>query len=143
MAKATTHVITINPHDCPTCGVSYGLTSEYEKRRRADGKSWLCPNGHWVTYMKSDLDREREARKAAEREAAAMAAEARCARRQWKEEQDRHQSTRRSLAATKGVVTRVKRRVGKGVCPCCNRTFQNLARHMESKHPDYSDGGTE
>lgn len=22
-------------------------------------------------------------------------------------------------------------------CPCCNRTFQNLQRHMTSKHPDY------
>jgi hypothetical protein len=26
------------------------------------------------------------------------------------------------------------------VCPCCNRTFQALARHMNSKHPTYADG---
>jgi hypothetical protein len=24
-----------------------------------------------------------------------------------------------------------------GVCPCCNRTFQQLARHMKAKHPGY------
>ena len=23
-----------------------------------------------------------------------------------------------------------------GTCPCCNRTFTNLARHMASKHKD-------
>lgn len=142
-ANSRTHVVTINPHDCPSCGVTYGLSEEYEARRRKDGRSWKCPNGHFVGYTKSDLDREREAREAAEREAAAAAAEARAARRQLKDERTRHESTRRSLSATKGVVTRVKRRVGKGVCPCCNRTFRDLARHMESKHPEYSDGGTE
>jgi hypothetical protein len=29
--------------------------------------------------------------------------------------------------------------VANGVCPCCNRTFQNLARHMAGKHPDYEE----
>jgi hypothetical protein len=24
------------------------------------------------------------------------------------------------------------------VCPCCNRTFENLARHMNSKHRGYA-----
>lgn len=27
-------------------------------------------------------------------------------------------------------------RVGKGVCPCCKRSFTNLRRHMTTKHPD-------
>ena len=44
----------------------------------------------------------------------------------------------RSAAAYKGHLTRVKRRVGNGVCPCCNRTFKNLADHMTTKHPDYA-----
>jgi Asp-tRNA(Asn)/Glu-tRNA(Gln) amidotransferase A subunit family amidase len=32
---------------------------------------------------------------------------------------------------------RIRDRVGAGVCPCCNRTFKQLARHMQAKHPDY------
>ena len=24
-----------------------------------------------------------------------------------------------------------------GVCPCCTRTFPNLAAHMKTKHPDF------
>lgn len=31
----------------------------------------------------------------------------------------------------------IKKRVGNGVCPCCNRTFENLSRHMSCKHPEY------
>jgi hypothetical protein len=31
---------------------------------------------------------------------------------------------------------RIEKRIHAGVCPCCNRTFQNLARHMNTKHPD-------
>lgn len=42
------------------------------------------------------------------------------------------------LSATKGVVTRIKNRVGHGVCPCCNRTFGDLSRHMATKHPTFS-----
>lgn len=45
----------------------------------------------------------------------------------------------RSHAATRGHLTRTKKRGGHGVCPCCNRTFQQLARHMKSKHPDYAE----
>lgn len=44
----------------------------------------------------------------------------------------------RQLRAQKGVVTRIKNRISKGVCPCCNRTFGDLERHMKTKHPDYA-----
>lgn len=26
---------------------------------------------------------------------------------------------------------------GAGMCPCCRRTFKQLAEHMKSKHPDF------
>ena len=45
---------------------------------------------------------------------------------------------RRKAAALRGVVTRTKNRVGNGVCPCCNRTFANLMRHMHDQHPGYT-----
>ena len=53
--------------------------------------------------------------------------------RRWKDEPER------SRSAIKGQLTRAKRRISKGVCPCCNRTFQNLANHISEKHPDYSE----
>lgn len=47
------------------------------------------------------------------------------------------ETERRRHSATKGTVTKLKKRVGKGVCPCCNRHFANVERHMGTKHPDY------
>lgn len=40
--------------------------------------------------------------------------------------------------AAVGQVTKMKNRVGNGVCPCCNRTFGNLARHMMTQHPNFT-----
>lgn len=28
------------------------------------------------------------------------------------------------------------KRIHNGVCPCCNRSFVNLQRHMKTKHPE-------
>lgn len=43
----------------------------------------------------------------------------------------------RQIAARKGQLTRLKNRVGNGVCPCCNRYFANLHRHMDKQHPEW------
>src|SRR5215510_9830604 len=32
---------------------------------------------------------------------------------------------------------KVRARISHGVCPCCNRQFVNMAKHMKSKHPNY------
>lgn len=50
----------------------------------------------------------------------------------------RANSAERSRNALKGVVTRTKNRISKGVCPCCNRQFKDLERHMTGQHPDYT-----
>jgi hypothetical protein len=43
-----------------------------------------------------------------------------------------------SARAYKGQATRLRNRAKAGVCPCCKRTVSQLARHMASKHPDFS-----
>ena len=55
-------------------------------------------------------------------------------------EKNRLKAEERSHSATRGHVTRQKKRAAAGVCPCCNRTFKQLARHMERKHPNYTKG---
>lgn len=42
------------------------------------------------------------------------------------------------MHAARGQVTRLKNRAAAGVCPCCNRTFHQLVRHMAAKHPDFA-----
>jgi hypothetical protein len=49
----------------------------------------------------------------------------------------------RSHAATKGVVTKQKKKLAKvvgGVCPVdgCHRNFKDVRRHIATRHPNYT-----
>lgn len=119
--------------DCSQCGVIYGIGGEYEERRRDDGKSWQCPNGHSQMFTKSAATKEKErADKAEQRLRWAEAREA--AQRRERE------SAERSAAAYKGHLTRLRNRVAAGVCPVqsCRRNFANVKAHVASQHPDWA-----
>jgi hypothetical protein len=45
---------------------------------------------------------------------------------------------RRRANGYKGHATRITKRAKAGVCPCCNRTFKQLAAHMASQHPTFT-----
>lgn len=47
------------------------------------------------------------------------------------------EAAERSASAVRGQMTKLKRRTANGVCPCCTRSFVNLRRHIETKHPDF------
>ena len=117
--------------DCPTCGVIFAITAEYEARRRQDGRGFRCPNDHSMSYGQSEADKERD-------RAANLAR-----RLEWAEGREVHlrdqlQATEYQRRAAKGQLTKAKKRIAAGVCPCCNRTFQNLANHMAGQHPAYT-----
>lgn len=121
---------------CYLCGVLFGIEGGYDERRRKDHKSFFCPNGHSQAYVgPSQAERERDAA-VAERDAARALAERESRRRRNAEITAEHE--RRSAAAHKGWATRIRNRIKNGVCPCCNRSFANVRRHIETKHPDFS-----
>ena len=114
------------------CGISFAVPSWWESGRRETHAEFFCPNGHSLSYRaeseseKIRRDRDRLAQRLAERDD------------EIKRQRELRQGIERQLVATRGVVTRIKNRVSKGVCPCCNRTFENLHRHMNTKHPTYT-----
>jgi len=128
----TTTGVCLEVLDCPSCGVEFAAPSRIIKSRRESGGDIYCPNGHVSTWTDTELKRLR-------RELAAEQQRANRERQMRIDEMNEHEVTQRRLAATKGVVTRTKNRVGCGVCPCCSRSFQNLKRHMQSKHPEYAE----
>lgn len=102
------------------CGVALAVPDNLHSWAQEKSTNRIyCPLGHTFIYTESyevRLERERQ----------------------------RHQATKdllraeeRSHAATRGQLTKTKKRVGNGVCPCCHRTFVQLSRHMKAKHPDY------
>jgi len=116
--------------ECAECSTLFGMTEDMQERRRRDHKTFYCPMGHSNYYgAKSDIEKARDEAKAAKDRAARLSAEL--------------DQTNASLTATRGVVTRQKRklqRVTNGVCPECSRSFQDLKRHMKSKHGETRTG---
>lgn len=127
----TTQRITWYIQDCIRCGTSFGVTGAYDDRRRADKRSFYCPNGHLMSYTESEADRLRKKLAAAEGNLKAQTERTKRARESTEAERRRH-------SATKGQLTKTKKRISGGVCPCCNRSFINLGRHMAGQHPDYT-----
>lgn len=115
---------------CYTCGVRFGIGQDLYKRVVTDAKgSVYCPScGSQTCWSESD-DQKRI--KELERK---LKWEMENTERERKE----RESAQASLVATKGVVTKLRRRAVAGVCPCCNRTFSQLARHMKTKHPEFA-----
>jgi len=102
------------------CGIRLAIPDNlYAYATRHKNKAVFCPLGHEFVF---DNTTEEKLRRALDREAATRA---------------RLDQAEASLSAQKAATTRVRnklKRVEAGVCPHCNRSFQNLARHMESKH---------
>lgn len=118
--------------DCITCGVRYTVPQNMWNKQRREGGFHHCPNGHSQGWGKGDteMDKLRRERDRLKQEAARLEDDARHARFVAE-----HQGRR--AAAFKGQATKLRKRVKAGVCPCCNRTFQNLQQHMKGQHPDW------
>lgn len=113
-----------------TCGVLFAAPRYMLETRREDGESFYCPNGHSLSYDGAIVRLKRDLKDAKDR-----AARERALRDQ----------TEASLRATKGVVTKQRKKLEKvvaGVCPVdgCKRHFRDVRRHIETKHPEYQGG---
>ena len=106
---------------CCTCRMPFAMTGELQRARRDDRKTFYCPNGHAQHYtgaseaerLRKEVERQKQMREAEEA-------------RRLRVKAERDQVTR--------AYNRMRTRVMNGVCPCCNRTFQNLMQHMKTEH---------
>ncbi len=110
---------------CVRCGVAFAAPTDMLDRRRQDHDSFYCPNGHNLSFpQQSDAEKAQ--------------AEAEKYKKLWKQEQAYAADVLNERNAAQKQMTKLKKRVAHGVCPCCNRSFVQLARHMATKHPDYT-----
>lgn len=113
---------------CCSCGVLFGLEDGMRNQRIRDHKTFYCPNGHPQSYT-GDTEKER-LRKENERLQSQLVIE-----RRTHDTAIRGERIKRGKA--EAAKTRIEQRVHAGICPHCNRTFQQLARHMASKHAEH------
>ena len=123
------HVVT----QCGTCAVWHTVPEIVYDCHRREGGFHSCPNGHSRGWSKGTEEIEREnirrERDRLKQDAARLEEEASLARVR----------AEKAEAATK----RLKKRASAGTCPCCSRTFANMAEHMKQKHPEtLTEGGT-
>lgn len=111
------------------CGVQHAVPQslvDLQRRQFQDGvtqQDIYCPLGHaWILSGPSKSERLER-----------LLTRERAQHDQTRADRDRIEARRRAEKAAK---TRLKNRVAKGVCPCCKRSFANLARHMACKHPE-------
>lgn len=104
---------------CGECGVVFGVPDQFDDRRRIDGKTFYCPNGHGRIYTETDSTR-----------LAATQAKLTATN-------DQLSAAIRENELTRTTLLKERTRFAKGVCPCCNRSFENVRRHMGTQHPEY------
>lgn len=112
------------------CGIHLAIPSDLYRQARDNGQSVYCPLGHQFLWTETTLDRERKRAEQLERNLT-------FARQRADAERDLREHTEHKLRAQKGATTKAKKRHAAALCPCCNRSFVQLARHMEAKHPGY------
>lgn len=108
---------------CCNCGVCFGMPSDYQDQLRKTRQSFYCPSGHGQSYSKSSTEIELEKQK-------------------QETERVRNQLTQANSEKfqLEGVIREKKRelkRMHNGVCPCCNRSFENLHEHLKNQHPEH------
>lgn len=124
--SAVDHVVVVLTHtSCASCGITFGIPRDMAQQRRNDHKEFYCPNGHKLWFagkseaekLKGELDYVQQSRD------------------KWARY---YETEKRTSAAYRGQITKMKKRMKAGVCPCCHRTFKQLAAHMKTQHPNFA-----
>ncbi len=122
MFEATVSLVQVT---CGACQIVFAVPQDFYDRRRNDHRNWTCPEGHVRCFSgQSDLEKAKAERDQAKVEAERQriaAVDARC------------EAQGQRLKAER--LEKKLKRVRNGVCPECQRSFQNVRRHMTSKHP--------
>lgn len=121
--------------DCGECGGVYAILEKFRKKKREKGGFWNCPYCLCSWGFSKDRSEVQELRDEVDRKDRQLVSE-RASHDRTRADRDHVERCRRAEKAAK---TRIKNRVGRGVCPCCNRSFENLARHMQAKHPEFAE----
>ena len=121
---------------CGECGGTYALAKRYVDKKREHGGFWTCPycKCGWgfsaedsdVKQLEKKLARQIEATEGQRlRKVEAMG------------QRDYFESSRNGMKGALRKEQKKMDRVKNGVCPCCNRHFANLERHIKGQHPEF------
>lgn len=102
------------------CDLQFAMTRIFYNHTKESGCTWYCPKGHARSWSGPTTTQKLEAAEARQRAL-----------------KDQLEAAEAEAEATRVKLIRDRHRFANGVCPCCNRSFENVARHMKTKHPDF------
>lgn len=115
---------------CCNCHMDFAMPGDFQRARRKDKQTFHCPAGHPQHYIIKSEEQKLRAQLAQTEGQVAN-------ERRWRLEAEKESlRQKRIAAAAKGRVTKMRRRIAAGVCPCCNRSFKQVVDHMRKKHPE-------
>lgn len=107
-------------------------TSLYNAAKHSSRISFFCPYGHEAVFREDDTEETKLRR---ERD---MLKQQMAQRDDVISKQGRViASTKEELASLKTQHTKARKRSAAGTCPCCKRTFRQMALHMRKQHPEF------
>lgn len=131
-ALEQTVISTLVPQTCGECGIVFGLERTYRERLVSEHGDFYCPNGHGRRFTgETEADRLKRQLQQTQR----------CldfARGDVAVYKGRVKTAERQIAARKGIITRMKRRLVAGRCVCCLKQFKDLETHMANRHPKFN-----
>ena len=113
-----TEFVTMDTITCCNCCICFAMPRQMLERLRERGGNFYCPNGHGQSFTQTEVMRLR--------------AEIEGKTKTLTNLMTMHAQEKKLREAAERKVERAS----KGVCTCCKRSFTNLRRHMETKHPD-------
>jgi len=125
---------------CSGCGVHIVMMDGVYEALKQSSSTFYCLWGHAQHFPKGPTaeDTLRQERDRLKQETARLEERALAAERAEQAALEHAQFRQRQAAAARGQVTRLKNRAAAGLCPCCNRSFTNLQRHMATKHAGFT-----
>ncbi len=105
----------------PCCDAYFAVPEQVVREWKRTQRKWACPYCGMTRWFVGKTDEQKRI-------------EALQRRNERMQQEVIHERERAQRVSNQ--YSRMRKRIQNGVCPCCNRTFQNLARHMASEHPD-------
>jgi len=131
----TACTVTLEETTC-WCGTPFALPAELLSAARKSGHTIYCPHGHSVVWRETEADKLRRERDRLKQDQARLEQEKAEA---WATANAQLARAQKAEAAN----VKLKKRASAGTCPCCSRTFSNMATHMKKQHPEFlREGGT-
>jgi hypothetical protein len=104
----------------------------YNAAKHSSRISFFCPYGHEAAFSEAETEADK-LRRERDRLVQQMAQRDDVIAKQGRV----IKFTKEEVANLKATATKAKKRTVAGTCPCCHRTFRQMALHMRNKHPEF------